>query len=75
MSVVTRCIKNWAGKAFSLDDFILIAIRNGIGAGIFYQGELLRGTHGMAGELSHLTVVEQGQACRCGRQGCLETVS
>ncbi len=66
--------KKWGGKAFSLDNFILITIRNGIGTGIFYRGELLRGIHGMAGELSHLTVVDQGQTCRCGRGGCLETL-
>jgi glucokinase len=66
--------KKWAGKAISLDDFILITIRSGVGTGIFYQGELMRGAHGMAGEVSHLTIVEDGKRCRCGRQGCLETL-
>ena len=66
--------KKWAGKAFSLDDFIVITIRSGVGAGIFSRGELVRGTHGMAGELSHITVIEDGKPCRCGQQGCLETL-
>ena len=35
--------KKWAGKAFSLDDFLLITIRGGIGTGIFCQGDLVRG--------------------------------
>ena len=64
----------WAGPAFSLQDFLLISLRNGIGTGIFYQGELIRGTHGMAGELSHLPVPGRGKQCRCGQRGCLETV-
>jgi glucokinase len=51
-----------------------MTIRNGVGAGIFYQGNLVRGTHGMAGELGHLTVVDHGTLCRCGKSGCLETL-
>lgn len=66
--------KKWVGKAFALDDFILITIRSGVGTGIFYRGELIRGVHGMAGELSHLPVVEDGRPCRCGKHGCLETL-
>ncbi len=66
--------KKWVGKAFHLNDFVLMTIRNGIGAGIFYQGHLILGSHGMAGELGHLTVVEQGLKCRCGKYGCLETL-
>ncbi len=66
--------KRWVGKAFGLDDFILITIRSGIGSGIFQQGQLVRGVHGMAGELSHLSIVEDGKHCRCGKRGCLETV-
>ena len=66
--------KKWVGKAFGLDNFILITIRSGIGSGIFQQGQLVRGVHGMAGELSHLPIVDNGKLCRCGKSGCLETV-
>ena len=66
--------KKWAGKAFGLDNFILISIRSGIGCGIFQQGQLVRGVSGMAGELSHLPFVEDGKPCRCGKTGCLETL-
>jgi predicted NBD/HSP70 family sugar kinase len=66
--------KKWAGQAFGLDNFILITIRSGIGTGIFYQGQLIRGMHGLAGELGHLTLVDPGRPCRCGKTGCLETV-
>lgn len=66
--------QKWAGKAFSLDDFLLILIQETIGAGIFCQGKLLRGAHGLAGEIGHLTVLEKGSLCRCGKRGCLETL-
>ena len=66
--------KKWVGHAFHLNDFALMTIRNGVGVGIFYQGQLMRGFHGMAGELGHLTVVDQGLLCRCGKHGCLETL-
>lgn len=65
--------KKWVGPAFPLNDFILMTIRNGIGTGIFYQGDLVRGTHGMAGELGHLTLEQTDTLCRCGKYGCLET--
>lgn len=67
--------QKWAGKAFPLDDFLLILVRDTIGAGIFCQGKLLRGTHGLAGEIGHLTVIEKGSLCRCGKYGCLETLA
>ncbi len=66
--------KKWVGKAFPLNDFILMTIRNGVGVGIFYQGNLIRGIHGMAGELGHLTIVDNSILCRCGKYGCLETL-
>jgi predicted NBD/HSP70 family sugar kinase len=66
--------KKWVGDAFPLNDFILMTIRNGVGAGVFYQGHLVRGTHGMAGELGHLSIVDYGNLCRCGKYGCLETL-
>lgn len=66
--------KKWAGQAFALDDFILLTIRSGIGAGIFQSGQLIRGAHGLAGEVSHFPIDADGQPCRCGKTGCLETV-
>ena len=65
--------QKWIGNASALNDFIVLAIRDGIGTGIFYQGNFFRGTHGLAGGLSHLTIAENGAPCRCGKRGCLET--
>ena len=46
---------------------------SGIGGGLIFDGTLLRGTSGFAGELGHTVVVPNGRRCTCGRRGCLET--
>jgi predicted NBD/HSP70 family sugar kinase len=53
----------------------LVSIGTGIGAGVVVHGELLRGAHGMAGEIGHVVVDESGAVCRCGQRGCLEAVA
>jgi predicted NBD/HSP70 family sugar kinase len=53
----------------------LVSIGTGIGAGVVVNGELLRGAHGMAGEIGHVVVDESGPVCRCGQRGCLEAVA
>jgi len=45
---------------------------NGIGGGLIFDGTLLRGTSGFAGELGHTVVNPGGAKCACGRRGCLE---
>ncbi len=52
--------------------FLLVSGEVGIGAGIVVDGALLRGAHGWAGELGHVTVDPDGRPCRCGSRGCLE---
>jgi predicted NBD/HSP70 family sugar kinase len=56
------------------DDLMLVRIGRGVGAGLIVNGQLLRGAHGAAGEIGHVTVgTDGGRTCRCGRVGCLET--
>jgi predicted NBD/HSP70 family sugar kinase len=50
-----------------------VSVRDGIGAGLVFDGALLTGAHGMAGELAHVQVVENGPFCMCGNRGCLAT--
>jgi predicted NBD/HSP70 family sugar kinase len=47
----------------------------GIGCGLILDGRLYRGEIGSAGEIGHLMVEADGQACRCGAHGCLEAVA
>jgi len=57
-------------------NLIVINARHGIGAGIIINGRLFQGDGGGAGEIGHVVVVpDDGQLCRCGNRGCLETVA
>lgn len=70
---VAGLYEKWFGAATDLEDFIYIMIGEGVGAGIFCSGDLLRGSHGMAGEFGHILVNPEGKQCVCGKRGCLET--
>jgi glucokinase len=45
----------------------------GLGSGIFVDGHLMNGENGLAGELGHIIIEQEGRECTCGRNGCLET--
>jgi len=59
----------------SYENFILLNIEEGVGAGIVLQGELYRGRNYSAGEIGHIKVArkDEGALCSCGKRGCLET--
>ena len=56
-------------------NLVVVNVRHGIGAGILINGHLFQGDGGGAGEIGHVIVQENGTLCRCGKRGCLETVS
>jgi len=56
-------------------DLAYLKISTGIGCGLVMGGELYRGASGTAGEIGHSTIDENGDVCRCGNWGCLETVA
>lgn len=55
--------------------FSLISVGDGIGCAHVIDGHLYRGFHGGAGEIAHATIEPDGAPCRCGKRGCLDTVS
>lgn len=55
-------------------NLVVIKIGRGISAGIVLNGQLHHGDGSGAGEIGHSMVQEGGDLCRCGRQGCLETI-
>ena len=61
------------GAAAGMTSMIYIKIVQGIGAGIVLDGRLHRGASGLAGELAHLHVQDDGAICVCGGRGCLMT--
>jgi predicted NBD/HSP70 family sugar kinase/biotin operon repressor len=52
-----------------------LKVATGIGAGLIVDGRLFHGSGGMAGEIGHTIVDEEGPVCRCGKRGCLETLA
>jgi predicted NBD/HSP70 family sugar kinase len=62
------------GAARGLDDFLFVKMSHGLGAGLVLGGRLYRGAAGLAGNLGHVRVREDGEVCICGNRGCLETL-
>lgn len=54
------------------DSMVMLTSGTGIGGGIVLGGALIRGAHGIAGELGHVVMVPDGHPCGCGSRGCLE---
>jgi glucokinase len=65
----------WIGAGRDYSHILLLALGTGIGGGVIIDGEMLRGTDGMAGELGHIGVEINGAKCNCGSFGCLETIA
>ena len=65
--------EQWRGGGAGHSSVMLVTLGTGVGAGIVYNGLLMPGSHGAAGELGHICVrPEETEACACGNCGCLE---
>lgn len=62
----------WLGNGAEGSTIVFISAGNGVGASLYYDGELLRGAFGAAGEIGHSPIVYGGKQCWCGNRGCLE---
>ncbi len=60
------------GAGADVDDLLMVAVGTGVGGGVVIDGQLLRGSFGVAAEIGHMRVVPQGLLCGCGRHGCWE---
>jgi predicted NBD/HSP70 family sugar kinase len=65
----------FGGDGERVQNLVAIKVGLGIGAGVLLGGQLFRGDGFGAGEIGHIGIVDDGDACRCGRFGCLETVA
>lgn len=61
------------GAGAGVDDLVYVMLGEGVGCGLVLGGRVHTGSSGTAGELGHLLVDPDGQVCRCGARGCLET--
>ncbi len=58
-----------------MQNTLFIKYGPGIGSAITVNGQLYTGGHSMAGEIGHMVLDVHGEVCRCGKTGCLETLS
>ena len=66
----------WYGAGRNYQDFVMVNVGYGIGAGVIIRGTPLYGSLGMAGEFGHITFDKDSEAqCECGNFGCLEALS
>lgn len=63
------------GDSKDVSNLVVINIGRGTGAGIVLNRQLYYGDGFGAGEFGHVVYVENGERCRCGHYGCLETVA
>lgn len=62
------------GTARGLSNVVMMTIGTGIGGAVMQSRRLVHGKR-CAGQLGHLIVNVDGQPCRCGQRGCVETES
>lgn len=63
----------WFGRqGVRLSNFIFLSVGRGIGAGIVINRRVLSGESYFAGEFGHMLLVDGGERCACGNQGCWE---
>jgi predicted NBD/HSP70 family sugar kinase len=67
--------ERWRGAAVGHDSCALIYVGTGIGAGIVWNGELIRGHHFLAGKIGLMTMGPQFLKQDFGAAGCLETLA
>lgn len=62
----------WFDKMDDCRNLVVVTVSEGIGIGIYMNGELARGHNNMAGEFGHVPLDPKGPACACGTRGCWE---
>jgi len=62
----------YAGAAKGAKDVVMITLGTGVGGGVICGGKLMRGRRGIAGEMGHFTLYQDGEKCTCGKRGCYE---
>jgi glucokinase len=53
---------------------VYLSIGTGLAAGLVLDGQIHRGSIGMAGEVGHVPLRRDGPLCSCGQRGCAESL-
>lgn len=56
-----------------IEDAVYLYIGDGVGVGIVANGSLIKGSHGIGGEINHIQIGKRGYKCYCGQENCIET--
>lgn len=62
----------WFDHMEDCRNLVVVTISEGIGTGVWANGQLVRGLNGMAGEFGHVPLDPNGPPCGCGGNGCWE---
>lgn len=63
----------FAGRAKGFRHVLMVTLGTGVGGGIVLGGRIFGGARGIAGELGHFTLYQDGVSCPCGKRGCFES--
>ena len=55
-----------------MEDAVYLSVNKGVGGAVIVGNKLFYGLDGRSGEFGHMTIVEGGDTCSCGKKGCLE---
>lgn len=55
-----------------LETLAFLSVSEGVGGSFVYNGILYGGVNNRGAEFGHMTVVNGGKQCACGKKGCLE---
>ncbi len=56
------------------DNILFIKYGPGIGSSLIINNRIYYGSHNNAGEIGHMVLDYEGKRCRCGKNGCLESI-
>lgn len=71
----TALVAEWLwGAAKGCENVLMLTLGTGVGGAMLVQGQIMRGAHGAAGHVGHMTINPYGPMCICGNYGCIETV-
>lgn len=62
----------WFDRMDASQTLVAVTVSEGIGTGIWMNGQLACGLSGMAGEFGHVPIDPKGPLCGCGSCGCWE---
>ncbi|MEQ5857319.1 ROK family protein [Halomonas sp. EF61] len=71
------CSPSSGQEAATPSSLLYVSAATGIGSGLVVQGtppRVIRGVHGLAGEIGHTLLAPGGKPCHCGNHGCAETL-